>query len=204
MNRLLEKSERMLNISFEDKFKRNLISKSNGNVFLVQRICLKACQLSDIHFIQAERKTVGTNISIEDEIKDELGSQNARFRNFVMEFSKGYGKTDLNLYKWILFSILKSEREVIENGLYEKVVRNIIKESHPHKFKVTSPKLSQALSKSVELQSKLEIKPIIFEYDENRTKIKIVDKYFLLWREYQDLDDLYELASIFNDDEADD
>jgi hypothetical protein len=204
MNRLLEKSEKMLNIIFEDKFKRNLISKSNGNVFLVQRICLKACQLSNIHFVQAELKIIGTNISVEDEIKEELGSQNARFRNFLMEFSKGYGKTDLNLYKWILFAILKSNRETIENGLYEKVVRSTIKEAHPQKFKVTSPKLSQALAKSVELQSKIEIKPIIFEYDENKTKIKIVDKYFLLWREYQDLDELYELASIFNDDEIED
>ncbi len=60
-----------------------------------------------------------------------------------------------------------------------------------------------ALAKSVELQSKNNIKPIIFEYDENKTKIKIVDKYFIMWRDYQELDELYELASIFIDDDLD-
>ncbi|HEJ7969901.1 TPA: hypothetical protein SMI17_003514 [Serratia marcescens] len=199
---LFIKSESLLNIQFDDKFKRNLISKSNGNIFLVQKICLKACHLSDVHFIQREPKIVGENISIDDEIKEELENQNARYRSFIYEFSKGFGKTELNLYKWILYTLLKVEREIIENSLYEKTIRETIKEAHPQKFKVTSPRLYLALGKSIELQLKIDIKPIIFEYDENRRKIKIVDKYFILWREYQDLEELYELASIFMDDDS--
>lgn len=201
---LFEKSEQLLNISFDEKFKRNLISKSNGNIFLVQKICLKACHLSDIHFVQQDRKVVGTNIAIDDEIKEELENQNARYRTFIYEFSKGFGKTELNLYKWILYTLLKVEREIIENSLYEKKIRETIKENHPNKFKVTAPKLYLALGKSIELQLKTDIKPIIFEYDENRRKIKIVDKYFILWREYQNLEELCELASIFTDDDDDD
>ncbi|HGM4930324.1 hypothetical protein [Serratia marcescens] len=203
LNKLFIKSEIILNITFDEKFKRNLIAKANGNVFLVQKICLKACQLSNVHFAQENKKTVGTNISLDDEIKEELDMQNARFRRFILEFSKGYGPTDLNLYKWILYALLKVERKVLESSLYEKIIRATIKEAHPHKAKVTTGKLAMALAKSVELQSKNNIKPIIFEYDENKTKIKIVDKYFIMWRDYQELDELYELASIFIDDDLD-
>lgn len=202
LNNLFSKSERLLNIVFDDKFKRNLILKANGNVFLVQKICLKACQLSDVHFRQLESKTVGTNIALDNEIKEELDMQNARFRRLLMDFSKGFGKTELNLYKWILFALLKIEKSILEIGVYEKVIRETIKESHPNKFSVTSRKLSQALARSVELQTRHGIKPIVFEYDENKTKLKVLDKYFMMWREYQDIGELFELASIFSDDDT--
>lgn len=203
LNQLFHNSERLLNIQFDDKFKKNLIRKANGNVFLVQKICLKACELDQIHFRQLESKIVGTNISLDDEIREELDMHNSRFRRLLIDFSKGYGKTELNLYKWILYVLLTLDRPTLEDGVYERVIRETIKESHPSKFNVTTRKLAQALARSVELQTKHGIKPIVFEYDENKTKLKVLDKYFIMWREYQDIDELYELASIFVEDDSD-
>ncbi|HIC6482622.1 TPA: hypothetical protein ACW5D1_004446, partial [Salmonella enterica subsp. enterica serovar Give] len=203
INELFVNSERLLNIIFDEKFKKNLIRKANGNVFLVQKICLKACELDQVHFKQKVTKTVGTNIALDSEIKEELDMQNARFRHLLMDFSKGFGKTELNLYKWILYALLKLDKSTLESGVYEKVLRETIKEAHPNKFSVTTRKLAKALSKSVELQTRHGIKPIVFEYDENKTKLKILDKYFIMWREYQDIQELYELASIFSDDDLD-
>uniref|UniRef100_UPI00396A8C5E hypothetical protein n=1 Tax=Klebsiella quasivariicola TaxID=2026240 RepID=UPI00396A8C5E len=57
----------------------------------------------------------------------------------------------------------------------------------------------QSLRKSVDLQVKNSIQPIVFEYDSNKNRIKIVDRSFLLWREYQDRDELFELADLSDD-----
>ncbi|EBG3513024.1 hypothetical protein FI633_15165, partial [Salmonella enterica subsp. enterica] len=158
INELFVNSERLLNIIFDEKFKKNLIRKANGNVFLVQKICLKACELDQVHFKQKVTKTVGTNIALDSEIKEELDMQNARFRHLLMDFSKGFGKTELNLYKWILYALLKLDKSTLESGVYEKVLRETIKEAHPNKFSVTTRKLAKALSKSVELQTRHGIK----------------------------------------------
>ncbi|MER1815526.1 hypothetical protein, partial [Proteus mirabilis] len=79
-------------------------------------------------------------------------------------------------------------------------IRNSIKEKHPNKHSITKNLLLKPLSNTMNLQLKLKIQPIIFEYDENKEKIKIVDKYFILWREKQNQIELIELLDLYNED----
>ncbi|WP_336193511.1 hypothetical protein [Providencia stuartii] len=196
LNKLFTKSEQLLNIKFNEKFKRNLITKSNGNIFIVQKVCFAVCQAESIYEMQPELKEIGVNAVIDEHIKSILDTHNSRFITFLTEFSAGFGKTDLELYKWILYVLISAPKETLSSGIFLPTIRETIKSKHPDKFKVTNGLLLQSLSKSLDLQLKHSIKPIIFEYDSNKMKLKVVDKSFILWREQQDINELYDYASL--------
>ncbi len=189
-------SEALLNITFDDKFKEKVKENCNGSVFLVQQLCLKACELDDVFSTQVINKDVGLHFDVDTNIKELLNSQNPRYIKFINDFSSGFEQTDLELYKWILFALIKSEKKHLEGGLPAAAARRLIAQAHPKGSAVSSKKLAQALRKSVDLQVNKSIKPIIFEYDPSSMRIKIVDRSFLLWREYQDENELYDHADL--------
>lgn len=201
LNRLLETSEKLLNIKFTDNFKKELIDECNGNVFLVQEVCLSVCHKLGIFQTVREVVEVGDGISVENEIKDKLGYQNSRYNKFISEYAKGFGKTNLDLYKWILKVILTIDKDILVNSLYLNILREEIIKEHPKRSEISRAKLKLYLGRSIELQSRLGIQPIIFEYDENKKRIKIVDKYFILWRENNDREELLEQMGSNDDDE---
>ncbi|MDY3693316.1 MAG: hypothetical protein SO066_01305 [Proteus mirabilis] len=201
LHKLIEKSESLLNIKFNLNFKNTLIKECNGNVFLVQEVCRSVCEKNNIFNTLSSPIEIGQNNSVKDEIKEKLCHQNSRYYKFISEFSKGFGSTKLDLYKWILKIILTIDKETLLNSLYINILRDEIKKEHPKSSEITRSKLHQFLKKSIELQSRVGIQPIIFEYDENKKRIKIVDKYFILWRENNNKEDLLEQMGSNDDDE---
>jgi len=139
---------------------------------------------------------VGDNFDIKNEIRVLLDNQNSRYYKFITDFSAGFDQTELELYKWILFAMINVDNSILGKGLAVAAVRRIIETKHPKKYNVSSKKLVQALRKSVDLQVKNHIQPIVFEYDANTRRIKIVDRSFLLWLEFQSKDCLYDYADL--------
>ncbi|OOF22459.1 hypothetical protein BZJ19_14590, partial [Salinivibrio proteolyticus] len=85
---------------------------------------------------------------------------------------------------------------VLEKGFAAAAIRRTIVSKHPQKSNVSQKKLVQALRKSVDLQVKSRIQPIVFEFDANTTRLKVVDRSFILWLSHQDKDELYEYADL--------
>lgn len=189
-------SEALLNIAFDERFKIKVKQNCNGSVFLVQQLCLKACELDNVFSTQKTNKDVGAKFDVDANIKELLNSQNPRYIKFINDFSSGFEQTDLELYKWILFALITADKKHLEGGLPAAAARRLIAQAHPKGSVVSSKKLAQALRKSVDLQVNKSIKPIIFEYDPSSMRIKIVDRSFLLWREYQDKQELYDHADL--------
>ena len=52
------------------------------------------------------------------------------------------------------------------------------------------------MQSSASLQLSKNILPIIIDYDETNLKLHIVDKGFLIWLEYQNRDELFEMAEL--------
>ncbi|MDN3631426.1 hypothetical protein [Vibrio lentus] len=192
-------SESLLNISFSDDFKEEVKQNSNGSIFLVQQLCLLACESQDVNQTQPETVIVGEHFKVAENIKDILGSHNARYYKFLTEFSAGFDQTELDLYKWILYAIIDTELTHLEKGLTVAAARRCIARKHPKSSAVTQRKLTQFLRRAVDLQLRHSIKPIVIEYDANTMRIKIVDRSFLLWREYQDKEELYDYADLTDD-----
>ncbi|WP_417552239.1 hypothetical protein [Marinomonas fungiae] len=199
LDELFSISESLLNISFADNFIADIKKYCNGSIFLVQRLCHEACKAESVSKTQSETITVGTNFDVKCKIRDLLESQNSRYFRFLTDFSAGFDQTKLDLYKWILFALIEADTSSLESGLPAAAIRRIIDSKHPKRFELSHKKLVQALRKSVDLQVKNRIQPIVFEFDANTTRVKIVDRSFLLWREFQDKDDLFDHADLTDD-----
>lgn len=199
LDALINNSAALLNLSFTQSFVDDVKSYCNGSVFLAQQLCYEACKAKKIYSTQQSQTEVGANFNVKKSIKSILENQNARYFKFITDFSSGFDQTELDLYKWILYAIIVSEKIILENGLAVLAARRYIIEKHPKRSLVTTKKIMQSLRKSVDLQVKNSIQPIVFEYDSNKNRIKIVDRSFLLWREYQDRDELFELADLSDD-----
>jgi hypothetical protein len=196
IDELFTSSEKMLNIRFSQEFKDGVKKYCKGNVFLVQQVCMKACELQGVHRYQESLKNVAHGLDIYEEIKRILQMQTGRYTKFLMEFSVGFAPTELELYKWILFPLITLEETHFDNGLPAQAMRRMIVEKHPLSKQVSILKLIGALDRVVSLQQEKNIRPIVIEFDKNRSRLKIVDKGFLLWREFQDSNYLLELADL--------
>lgn len=194
--KLFENSESLLNIKFDDDFKKNVIDMCNGSVFLVQQLCYQACEIEGIHNRQQDSKVIGKDFSVKEKIQKLINEQYSRYFKFLADFSSGFDQTSLELYKWILFVLITVDQKYLEIGIPEAAARRLIQEKHPKRTEASSKKLNQALRKSVDLQVKISIKPIVFEFDSSSSRIKIVDRPFILWRAYQNLDELYDYADL--------
>lgn len=195
LDELFYNSEALLNISFTKQFKESIKQHCNGSVFLVQQLCHKACKDKSITKTCEDTEEVGQDFDIQVEIKSLLDNQNSRYYKFITDFSAGFDQTELELYKWILFAIISVDNSALDKGLPAAAIRRIIETKHPNKS-ISHKKLVQALRKSVDLQVKSRIQPIVFEYDSNTTRIKVVDRSFLLWLEFQDVECLYDYADL--------
>lgn len=195
---LFDNSECLLNITFHENFREDVKTQCNGSIFLVQQLCHEACKASAITKTQKTEDNVyvASNFDVSISIKKILDSQNSRYLRFITDFGIGFDTTELELYKWILYAIIKTEKSALEIGLPAAAARRTIVKVHPQSSLISHKKLVQALRKSVDLQVKKRIQPIVFEYDANTTRIKVVDRSFLLWREYQDMDTLYEYCDL--------
>jgi len=193
---LISESEALLNISYSETFKEKCLSLCNGNVFLLQQICHKACSLKNIFRTQEDLTDVGDDIDVSNEISQILEIQSGRFNKFLMDFSIGFGPTELELYKWIVYILISVDDRHFENGLPVPAIRREIQKVHPKKDEVSDRKLIGALNRAVQLQCELKIKPIIIEFDGNRARLKVVDKSFLLWKKFKQSDELFDLADI--------
>lgn len=193
---LLLKSEQLLNIKFHENFRSIIKNNCNGSIFLAQKLCWRVCSDNKVFVRSPSSKIIGEDFDYQPIITELLSDQNARYFKFLSDFSAGFDQTDLELYKWILYGLLVMDKSVLEKGLASAALRREINTKHPRAKDVSQLKLQQALRKIVDLQAKIQVRPIVFEYDPTTRYIKIVDKSFLLWREYQSKVELFEYADL--------
>jgi hypothetical protein len=196
LDNLFFNSESLLNISFTESFKDAVKNSCNGSIFLVQQLCHKACKVMDITSTCTDTVNVGDNFDVQGEIKTILENQNSRYYRFISDFSAGFDQTELELYKWILYAIINVDVSTLEKGFTAAAIRRAIEQKHPKRSSISHKKLIQALRKSVDLQVKNKIQPIVFEYDNNTEKVTVVDRSFILWLAYQDKEELYKYADL--------
>ncbi|SOS22189.1 hypothetical protein [Pseudomonas cerasi] len=196
IDNLFKTSEEMLNLVFAHSFKEEVKKYCRGNVFLVQQICLVACEQQGIHRRQELAVLVASELDVRAEIKDILESQTGRYTKFLMDFSVGFGTTGFELYKWILCPLITFSDGVLANGLTAQALRRFLEKWHPSGNQIKIGRILAALAKVIDLQQEKKISPIIIEYDQTRSRLKIVDKGFLVWREFQEIDDFLSLADL--------
>lgn len=180
----------LLGVTFERSFADQLISLARESVYVVQEGCRRACLTANVNETQQSPVSIGAGLDVDEIVKNIVDQQSARYDSFLTNFADGFQDTDLQMYRWLLYTILSTPIEELENGLRYRDIKGILLDKHPRKSDLNAGNIIQALQSSASLQVKKNIMPIIIDYDQSSKNLHIVDKGFLIWLQHQDLAEL--------------
>ncbi len=196
LQQVIEAGEALLNIQLPATFKAQLITESLNSVYVVQECCYKACKLHDIHSTKDELFYFPDTLDAQKLVAEVIQEQSARYGSFVTNFAAGFGETQLEMYKWLLYPVLTSTVEELTAGLTYRQIRNRIENKHPQGASLNPGNLTQALQSVPALQAKKNIKPFVLDYDRSNLRLSVVDKGFLIWLDSQDRKQLLEMVGL--------
>lgn len=196
---VIQEGERLLNISIHDSFKNSLLEHSNESVYIVQECCYQLCVDNNISERVEPSCTIGEDIDAKIIVDEIISQQSGRYNSFLTNFADGFQSTTLEMYKWILFSIIKSSRADLEAGLRLSQIKQLIISKHPSGADLNPGNLTQSLKSVASLQVTKNITPIVIDYDETNLRLRIVDKGFLIWLGHQNSTEMLELIGLPTD-----
>jgi hypothetical protein len=196
LKKLIDDGEYLLNISFDEETKDKLIAESLQNVYVVQEVCYELCVENNVHeTVQGQQKILDCT-KLDVFIEKIVGQHAGRYNKFISSFIDGFQPTELEMYKWILFSLITANEKKLEQGFRRSEINDIITNKHPRGGDLNPGNLTQALTSIASLQVRAGITPIIVDYDSSNKRVNIVDKGFIIWLHNQDLDDLLSGAGL--------
>lgn len=198
LEEVISAGEAMLNIDFSPKFKKAVLDGCVEAVYILQEACYQACIKSNIFQTQLSFSEIGSDINVDDLIREVVNQQTGRYNSFITQFTAGFQDTTLQMYKWLLFPVIIASRDQLEEGLSYRTMRELLREHHPEGKGLNLGNLTQALKSVASLQVKKDIKPIVLDYDETNLRLNVVDRAFLIWIVNQDRNELLELAELPN------
>ncbi|MFK7319097.1 hypothetical protein ABBZ93_18750 [Acinetobacter baumannii] len=194
LEELIHVSEALLNIKFHEEIIKELVEKSDGFVHMVQAIASNICAQENLYRTSSCMKLIGENISIQNEVLRYVNLSSSRYRRLFQELCTYTSETEYDFYRWLIFILVcKIEEKYLKSGLYYKALYRLLVDNHPESSTFTGTtkrKFGSLLKKIVEAQTKINISPIVFDYDDNIEKLEIVDKSFLLWLKHQEKEEL--------------
>lgn len=195
LQKVVEAGEQLLNISFPISFGKEICNRSLGSVYIVQEVCRRICTDNGIHETQGKNTPLELKKTIEQYVADVVAESGPRYSAFVTSFAAGFQDTSLEMYKWILCPVLKSEIKALEFGVKYRFIRETLGRVHPRGSGLNPGNVTQALQSVPALQAKKNIKPFVLDYDQSELKLSVVDKGFLIWLSTKDIDELlYDLG----------
>lgn len=193
---VISDGEALLNVSFSDEFKAELLETCYESVYIVQETCHQCCLRHNIFKTQGELKEIGSKDECSDLVSQVVNQQGGRFNSFLTQFSEGFQDTTLEMHKWLLYPILTGDMEQLAKGFTQANIRNKLQEVHPRGAELNSGNVTQSLQSLTSLQIKKDIKPLVLDYDQTNLRLNIVDKSFQIWLSRQDRNDLLDLVGL--------
>ncbi len=185
LHRVIAEGERLLNIRFTPEWKADLLAAARESVYIVQEACNKACEAVAVYHTQAETTGIKSDQSARELVRTIVEADGASYVSSLQRFADGFKKSELQMYRWILYPILDAPADKLEQGLrYNDVYNTIVKARPPSSMRQSD--LTLALQKITDLQVARGIKPIIFDYDATSSRLTTVDRGFLIWLENAD------------------
>jgi len=196
LGQVVSAGEALLNITFAKEFRKHVIDNCFDSVYILQEACYRCCVADDVNQTQDQSREVGATQRSDMIIRDVVNQQTGRFNSFLTQFADGFQDTQLQMYRWILYPVLKAQRAVLEQGLRLNAIRKAMESKHPEGKSLNPGNVTQALQSAASLQVKKDIKPIILDYDQTNLRLDVVDKAFLIWLETQDRSALLALVDL--------
>jgi hypothetical protein len=128
--KVFEAGEQLLNVSFPKQFKENLISQALHSVYIVQDCCYKACMESGVSETRPSLFELPATLDAGKLVKSVIHEQGARYASFLTNFAAGFGTTQLEMYKWLLYPVVTADIADLEKGLSYRAIRLKIDQAH--------------------------------------------------------------------------
>jgi hypothetical protein len=188
---VIHNGEKLLNVTFDEPFIEQVISRCLGSIYVAQEACNQACHKRRVIETQDDGVELGGDIDVAELIENIVDSDSARYESFISQFAGGFRETELEMYKYLLLPILLASTEDLKKGLSYADIKRDLWDHHPHGKNLNLGNLTLALQAVASLQvSKLKMKPIVLDYDQSGRRLNVVDRGFLIWLGFQDRDKL--------------
>lgn len=186
LRQVISAGEALLNVQFDEQFSAAVINHAFDSVHLVQEACVRVCDLEGVSETLKQHRMVGVGSDAPALIKSIVNEQAGRYSAFIANFSEGFQTTGLEMYKWVLYSVVSSATQTLAKGLRRNEIATAIKKKHPQGTGLNEGNITQALQNIASLQVQKNVRPIILDYDQTTRVLNVVDRSFLIWLAYQD------------------
>lgn len=217
LKNVIENGSSLLNIRFDSKLTDKIIEESYDNVYFVQEVCYRVCkefkisktlptetrtrsskedyEELEVDFIDDGEINDGRHLipdafNVRNIINSIVENHSGRYNAFITHFDIGHDIDELEIHKWILFAILKSESDSLIKGIKISAIKEIVLAKHPLKEKLKLSILQKTLQKLTDFQVQKQIVPNIIDYSEINQTLQIVDRGFIIWLEHQNKKEL--------------
>lgn len=190
LQQVVEEGEKLLNIQFNEGLIDEIIQNSAESVSLLQEACFKICEANAVYETCSELKIVYSDFPVKSIMESIVNEQSGRYIAFLNSFSEGFQKSEYDMYRWLIYAVLKAGDKDLDGGIRRGHFSTVIKERHKEGRSLNEGNITQALQYTASLQVKKNIRPIILDYDQTSRTMNIVDRSFIIWLSMQDKEEL--------------
>lgn len=179
---VLNRGERALDFCLSENIKAQMVTDSNGNVGLLQRIAEQVCLSAGIVNSEAATAEIADQRHVESYRSSICSGQEIRYHGFVELVSKGFKdpeRTKLKMYHHLVRVCFMADEQELLLGLDRQVILSRIQKFEPD---ANMTVLSAALSRVNRLQAERRISPPVLCYNGIARNISLVDREFLFFR----------------------
>ncbi|MBW2740614.1 MAG: hypothetical protein JRE64_17630, partial [Deltaproteobacteria bacterium] len=175
VSEIIALGEKILNIKFSPAIHKEIFNESGGNAALVQDIAKNICLLLDITGRQ-DTLTEITKTELVSQACQEIASSCAQvYTKFCDDIIKG-GRSDGSTQKYKWFLKLVRDRIIPTAGMLNtEVYKSILDLGHTD---INQTSITQGLQYMNKLQQKRNINPAVLEYDNDKSRLYLLDPYF--------------------------
>lgn len=177
--KVIRNGETMLSVRFSTGIKEIMIESSFGSIAILQELCLEFCKENNIHNSQSKEIVLCKQVQVSKILARWISNQDSRFNSFLRRiiYEKG---DEQGLYKAIIFCLLIADPEELMDGITLKSILDLSREFKPLAT-LKARDIEQALLNVKRTQMDHQIIPALFEYDEEKRGLFIIDKFFFIW-----------------------
>jgi hypothetical protein len=174
--------EALLNVAFSAEVVTDMVLRSHRNVGLLQEACRQMCLAANVKATSADTVSFDELSQVESAYAYVAEQLAARYANVISQFSEGLRDQELHMYKWIMHSVISANDLQRRAGLKAQDIYRHIDLNHPTRRRnLAANNVTAALKNVAKVQHHAKTQPIVFDYDEAHSRLRVVDNQFLLY-----------------------
>ncbi len=111
LNKVIEMGAQLLNVTFSQEFKQQLLQICSDNVYLVQEACQRICYENGIIETQTNNRVIGDANDAKRLMQEIIKEQSGRYNAFITNYANGFQETALEMHKWLLYPIISATKQ---------------------------------------------------------------------------------------------